>query len=117
MATAAAAIIRLNKATVFIIYEFCVVVAVKARHREHVAVRKTGAVSLRRRIGEMSHHCYPLKSTPSNASEGTSLVEHLRASLPVAIRCCQRSRKLPVISISLTGRTATPLRNSCPEMP
>ena len=51
---------------------------------------------------------YPLKSTSAKARVGTSLLWQGRASSPAASRRDHSVRKLPVISMPLTGRTILP---------
>ena len=64
------------------------------------------------------HICYsPEKSTFSNAKVGISFDLQSLASSPTARRPFQRVTRLPVMSISLTGRTIFPSLNSKPSMP
>ena len=64
------------------------------------------------------HICYsPEKSTFSNAKVGISFDLQGLASSPAASRPFQSVTRLPVMSISLTGRTILPSLNSKPSMP
>lgn len=59
----------------------------------------------------------PLKSTPSNSSEGMRHDEDRRGSFPTAANDCHRVSILPVTFISLTGCTIRPSSTRKPSMP
>ena len=66
---------------------------------------------------ELRHAGPGVVATPANATVGTSFDMQGLASSPAAIRLFQRLRKLPVMSMPLTGRTILPPLKRKPSIP